>query len=260
MILAIDVGNTNTGWGLYEGRALRHYWRTKTDRQRTADELAVLLSSLLHTVEQDLSVIDGVVIGSVVAPLRLALSELCVNYLGCRPLFVGPQQTGGVELRVKEPRQVGADRIANTIAAYARYRRSVIIVDFGTATNFDVVADDGAFIGGAIAPGVVISTEALYQKAAALPRIDLRRPPSVIGDDTLTNMQSGILFGTAALVDGMVLRIRSELGDPATPAVATGGIAPQIVAETSTIDVVEPHLTLDGLRMIYERCQQPPEH
>ncbi|HEY8449487.1 MAG TPA: type III pantothenate kinase, partial [Bacillota bacterium] len=200
--------------------------------------------------------LDGVVIGSVVPPLRAPLRELCVHYLGCEPLFVGPETTGGLRLDVEDPARVGADRIANAVAAWEKYRRALIVVDFGTATNFDVVSAEGAFIGGAIAPGVIISTEALFQRAAALARIELVRPATAIGKNTITNVQAGILFGAAGQVDGLVERIRAELGEPEAPAIATGGLASLIARESRTVTDVDPFLTLDGLRLIYQRSRR----
>lgn len=253
MLLAVDVGNTNVVWGVYEGSRLLHHWRTQTDRARTTDEHAVLLSSLFQLAGLPLSACTGMVVASVVPPLRAVFAELAAQVLGCPVLFVGPENTGGLRLDVDEPARVGADRIANAVAGWERYRRALIVVDFGTATNFDVVSADGAFVGGAIAPGVLVSLEALFQRAAALPRIDLVRPRSPIGRDTISNMQSGIVFGVAGMVDGLVRRIRDALGDPHAPAIATGGLAPLFAREAETIDEIDPFLTLTGLRIIYER-------
>ncbi|HEX6988780.1 MAG TPA: type III pantothenate kinase [Bacillota bacterium] len=254
MLLAADVGNTNIAWGLYDQRRLVHHWRVHTDRDRTADDWAVLLDGLFRLAGRPLADVSGLAVATVVAPLRTVFSELAQRHLGCPLLFVGPEQTGGLRLDVDDPGRVGADRIANAVAAWERYRRAVIVVDFGTATNFDVVSADGAFIGGAIAPGVLVSLEALFQRAAALPRIDLVRPPSPIGRDTVTNMQSGTVYGVAGLVDGLVQRIRTALGDPQAPAVATGGLSPMLAGEAATIDAVDPFLTLEGIRIIYERA------
>lgn len=255
MLLAVDVGNTNIVWGLYDGDELKHHWRTRTDRSASGDELAMLLASMLSLEGLTFADCSGVVIGSVVPPLRASLRELSVRRLGCEPVFVGPGSSG-VKLDVQDPARVGSDRIANVVAAWDRFRRSLIVVDFGTAINFDVVSDEGAFIGGAIAPGVIISTEALFKQAAALARVELVRPASAIGKDTITNVQAGIIFGAAGLVDGLVSRIREELGDPAVPAVATGGLAPLIASESRTITDVDPYLTLNGLRLIYQRLKK----
>ncbi|MFO7246300.1 MAG: type III pantothenate kinase [Thermaerobacter sp.] len=254
MLLAADVGNTNITWGLFDGQHLACHWRVRTDRQRTADEYAVLLDGLFRVSGQSLAAVTGLAVATVVPPLRAVFSELAARHLNCPVLFVGPDQTGGLRLDVDEPGQVGADRIANAVAAWERYRRAAIVVDFGTATNFDVISADGAFIGGAIAPGVLVSLEALFQRAAALPRIDLVRPPSPIGRNTVTNMQSGTVFGLAAMVDGMIHRIRAALGDPRAPAVATGGLAPLLAREAAAVDEVDPLLTLQGIRIIYERA------
>lgn len=253
MLLAADVGNTNTTWGLFDGPQLLHWWRVQTDRHRMTDEYAVLLDGLFRLAGRSLADVKGLAVATVVPPLRTVFSELAARHLGCRLLFIGPDQTGGLRLDVDDPTRVGADRIANAVAAWERYRRAAIVVDFGTATNFDVISADGAFIGGAIAPGVLVSLEALFQRAAALPRVDLVRPPSPIGRDTTTNMQSGTVFGVAGLVDGLVHRIRTALGDPQAPAIATGGLAPLLAGEAETVDAVDPFLTLDGIRIIYER-------
>lgn len=257
MLLAVDVGNTNIVWGLYEDDELRYHWRTKTDRAMSADELAAQLHNMFQLEGLSFSVCRGVVIGSVVPSLRPALQELSVQRLGCNPFFVSPKTAVGVQLEVVDPERVGSDRIANVVAAWERYKRSLIVVDFGTATNFDVVSSSGAFIGGVIAPGVVISAEALFKQAAALSRVELARPSSVIGKDTVTNVQSGIVLGAASLVDGLIQRIREELDDLSIPAVATGGLAPLIASESRTIAEVDPFLTLNGLRLIYQRFEKP---
>lgn len=252
MLLAVDVGNTNTVMGLYRDRELVQHWRTRTDRDLTADQQAVALDGLFRLRGVLFGDVSDVIVSSVVPPLNSAIADMCRRYLHIDPLFVGPGIRTGIDLRVEEPRAVGADRIVNAVAAYDRHRQAVIVVDFGTATTFDVVSDDGEFLGGAIAPGIMISTEALFRAAAALPRIDIVRPKSAIGRNTVTNMQAGIVFGVAGQVDAIVRRIQRELGRR-TPVIATGGLASLVAEECETITEVDPFLTLTGLRIIYER-------
>lgn len=257
MLLAIDVGNTNTVLGLYRDRDLVHTWRVTTGRDLTADQHAVQLEGLFRLRGVAFADVQDVIVSSVVPPVNSSLAEMSRRYLGIEPLFVGPGIRTGIDVRVEEPKAVGADRIVNAVAAYDRYRQAVVVVDFGTATTFDVIADDGAFLGGAIAPGIMISTEALFRAAAALPRIDIVRPRSAIGKTTVANMQAGIVFGFAGQVDGVVRRIWDELGRT-TPVVATGGLAPLVAGECATISEVDPFLTLTGLRILYERNRGTP--
>jgi len=252
LILVADVGNTNIVIGLYEGRTLKHYWRLSTNRSATSDEYGVLITNLFRMAGVKAEDIEGAILASVVPPLMPTLTEMFRRYIGKETLVVGPGIKTGLNIRYENPRDVGADRIVNAVAGIERYGTPLVIVDFGTATTFDYIDEEGAYIGGAIIPGIAISAEALYQRAAKLPRIELAKPKSVIGRNTVAAMQAGIVFGYAAQVDGLVKRIRREFGtNPRV--VATGGLADLIAGETETIDHVDPSLTLEGLILIYER-------
>ena len=252
MILVADVGNTNIVIGLYEGRTLKHHWRLSTNRSATSDEYGVMITNLFRLAGVRAEDIDGAVLSCVVPPLMPTLTEMFKRYIGRETLVVGPGIKTGLNIRYDTPRDVGADRIVNAVAGIERYGTPLVIVDFGTATTFDYIDESGAYIGGAIIPGVAISAEALYQRAAKLPRIELAKPKSVIGRNTVAAMQAGIVFGYAAQVDGLVKRIRREFGtNPGV--IATGGLAHLIAEESETIDHVDPLLTLEGLMLIYER-------
>ena len=252
MLLAIDVGNTNTVLGLFHDNQLRCDWRVSTTARWTSDELAILLQALFEQGGQHLDEVGEVAISCVVPPILPALENYCRAYLHLDPLIVGPGIKTGMPIRYDDPREVGADRIVDSVAAFTQYGGPVIIVDFGTATTFDVVARDGAYLGGAIAPGIGIATEALFQHAAKLPRVELTRPPHAVGTNTVHSIQSGIIFGFAAQADGLITRIRHELVTPAVT-VATGGLATLIAKESEYIDHVDPLLTLKGLRLVYDR-------
>jgi type III pantothenate kinase len=248
MLLAIDIGNTDINLGVFDGEELRATWHVSTGIHRTVDEYAVLLLNLIPRSPTD---IKGITMCSVVPPLVATFEELCQRYLHTSPLVVGAGVKTGVRIRMDNPREVGADRIVNAAAAHHLYTGPVIITDFGTATTFDVVSREGDYIGGAIATGIGTAAEALFMRAAALPRVELTHPKQVIGTNTIAAMQSGIVFGYVALIEGMVARIQKELGEPAK-VVATGGFAELIAGETTVINVVNRDLTLIGLRLIYQ--------
>ena len=252
MILVFDVGNTNMVLGVYQGEKLLTHWRISSDRQKTSDEFGMLIRSLFDYQGLDMRAIKAVVISSVVPPLNPVLEEMSRRYFQVQRLEVGPGVKTGIALKYENPREVGADRVVNAVAAYERYGGPVIVVDFGTATTFCAISRHGEYLGGAIAPGIGISSEALFQRAAKLPRIELVKPKSVIGRNTVASMQAGIVYGFIGQVDGIVERMKAELG-PDSKVVATGGFAELIAAESRTIDVVDQLLTLEGLRFIYEK-------
>jgi len=250
MLLAVDIGNTNIMLGIFEGMELRATWHMATSIHRMSDEYAALLLNLLHHQGLDAADIKEVALCSVVPPLIATFEKLFQRYFHISPLVVGAGVKTGVRIRMDNPREVGADRIVNAAAAHHLYGGPLIIVDLGTATTFDTVSKEGDYLGGAIAPGIVTAADALFTRAAKLPRVEFVRPKQAIGTDTITAMQSGIVFGYVALVEGIVARIQKELGEK-TKVVATGGYAELIANETSIIDVINPTLTLTGLRLIY---------
>jgi type III pantothenate kinase len=258
MLLAIDVGNSNIVLGVFNGDQLTESWRLQTLRERTSDELGILVTHLFVERRVDKAAIDGIIISSVVPPLTGTMEEMSERYFGRTPLTVDPSINTGMPILYTPVSDVGADRIVNAVAAYETFGKSgptpVIAVDFGTATTFDVISAAGEYVGGVICPGIGISADALFQRAARLPRVDVRKPPSIIGQTTVTSMQAGLFFGYVSMVDGIVQRIRAELpmGDLAA-CVATGGMASVLSHETTAIQHVEPDLTLQGLRLIWAR-------
>ena len=252
MLLAIDAGNTNTVFGVYDGHDLRSQWRTATDADRTADEYAGWLAQLLALESCTLKDIDSVIIASVVPQGLFNLRHLCQRHFGCEPLVVTADLDLGLEVLVDRPGDVGADRLVNAVAAHETYGRPLIIIDFGTATTMDVIDDAGNYIGGIIAPGINLSLEALHRAAAQLPHIAVERPSRVIGGGTIAAMQSGIYWGYVSLIEGLVARIREEFGAP-MGVICTGGYAPLFASGTKVIEHVDPDLTMRGLLAIHRR-------
>ncbi len=255
-LLAIDVGNTNVSLGLFDdvgGRGeLTNHWRIATRREQTSDELTLVLRGLFELPSRDVSEITDVIISSVVPPLLPIWERVCLKLFPSPPQFVGPGIRTGMPVRYENPREVGADRIVNAVAAYDLAQGAVIAVDFGTATTFDCVSGQGEYLGGAIFPGIHISMEALFERASMLHRVEIARPRHVIGRTTTASLQSGLLYGYAGMVDSMVARIRDELGEDAD-VLATGGLAQRIASESQSIRRVEPFLTLEGLRILFEK-------
>jgi len=248
VLLAVDVGNTQTVLGLFDDSRLSEHWRLATERTRTGDELGVLLSGLL-----DVDAVEGICLSSTVPSLVREWERLAERWAEAPLLVVGPGVRTGIPIRYDDPREVGPDRIVNAVAAKERYGAPCIVVDFGTSTNFDVVSPQGEYVGGVLAPGIEISMEALFARAARLVDVDFAEPPSVIGKTTVGGLQSGLVYGFAGQVDGIVARIRDELAAPEAPAIATGGLAELIAPHATTILRVDPFLTLDGLRLVWER-------
>jgi type III pantothenate kinase len=258
MLLAIDVGNTNIVLGVFDGEKLAHSWRLTTLRERTADEVGILLTQLFEHRRLEPSRIDAIVMGSVVPSLTPIMMTMGQRYFGSTPLNVEPGIRTGMPILYENPTEVGADRIVNGVAAYEEYGRSqtraVIVVDFGTATTFDAISAKGEYLGGVICPGIHISAEALAARAARLPKIEVQKPPRVIGRTTADSMRSGLFYGYIGMIEGLVTRMRRELGEPVV-CVATGGLAEAMAPETHLIEDVSPDLTLQGLRIVWERNQ-----
>ncbi|GMV39204.1 MAG: type III pantothenate kinase [Myxococcales bacterium] len=257
MLLVIDVGNTNIVFGVYDQERLVEHWRVETRKNRASDEYGVLLRQMFAWSGVDAGAVSAAIVSCVVPPMIRTLEGTCQRYFGVTPLVVGPGVRTGMPILVENPREVGADRIVNAVAAYEAVRGTCIVVDFGTATTFDAVSEDGKYMGGAIAPGPAVSTDALFHHASKLPRVEVLRPRHVIGRNTVESMQSGIYYGYVALVDGLVERMRAELGVPCR-VLATGGLAGMISEDSQTIDEVLPFLTLEGLRILWERNRPSP--
>ena len=251
MLLALDVGNTHTTIGVFRERQIVRRWRLSTVRDRTVDELGILLRQLCEWAEIPPGEISGVVVGSVVPPLDASLRAAVSTYLHAQPLFVTPGIDSGMPLKVETPLELGADRLCNSVAAFAEYGGPCVVVDFGTATTWDVVSEKGEFLGGVIAPGLEIAAEALFSRAAKLPRIELAAPPRVIGKGTVDSMQAGLVYGYVGLVEGLTKQVLDEMGGGRV--VATGGLAPVIARYTKIFDAVDDDLTLKGLRLLWER-------
>ncbi|MCE7985562.1 MAG: type III pantothenate kinase [Caldilinea sp. CFX5] len=250
MLFCIDIGNTNITLGLYAGETLGPHWRLSTDHDRMPDEFAMQLMALFTYANLSAADVDGIALASVVPPLTGKWVEVCRTYLGCEPLVVDANTTTGIRILYDNPQAVGADRLVDAVAAYRLYGGPACVVDFGTATTFDAITATGDYLGGAIVPGIGISADALFQRAAKLPKVEIARPPTAIGRNTVHAMQSGLLFGYVGLVEGMVARFRNELG-PEMKVIGTGGLANIIAQETTVIEHIAPWLTLDGLRMVY---------
>lgn len=251
MLLTIDIGNTNLTLGLYQGETLGPRWRLATDHDRMPDEYGLQFLGMLTHAGHSPDQLDGICMASVVPPLTGKVVEACQRYMGLDPLVVDAGVKTGVRIRYEDPRAVGADRVVDAAAVQNLYGGPACVVDFGTATTFDAISAEGDYLGGAIAPGIYIAAEALFLRTAKLPRVDLQRPPTAIGRNTVHAMQSGLLFGYVALVEGMVARFRTELGSK-MKVIATGGLAELVAKETAVLEIIAPWLTLDGLRIVWD--------
>jgi type III pantothenate kinase len=259
MLLVIDVGNTNTVLGLYDEEQLQHDWRIRTEIDHTIDEYGMLIYNLYQSSRmkaKEMKAVTAIIISCVVPPMLNILEPLCIKYFNIKPLIVGPGIKTGMPIFYDNPKEVGADRIVNAVAAYNKYRKESIIVDFGTATTFDYVSPKGEYMGGCIAPGIVISSEALFARASKLPRVEFSKPKTIITKDTVSAIQAGIMYGYAGLVDGIVERMKMEVKTKPV-VIATGGLARIVAKEAKSIDKIEEMLTLEGLRLIYELNNKP---
>ncbi len=253
MVLVVDVGNTHIVLGVFEDKKLLASWRLGTNKERTSDELGMLILGLFNHEKLSVDRVKAVIIASVVPPIMYTLEHAIKKYVNIQPMIIGPGTKTGINIRCQNPKEVGADRIVNAVAGFELYGGPLIIVDMGTATTFCAISGKGEYLGGVICPGVKISAEALYQKAAKLPRIDLVKPESVIGKNTVSCMQSGVFYGYVGQVDYIVNRMKNEMNEGNVKVIATGGLSRLIAEESITINAVNPTLTLEGLRLIYER-------
>jgi len=257
MLLAIDIGNTNTVLGLFKDGALVHDWRIRTEVNMTIDEYAITLRSLFSVHEIAVDSVKDVIISCVVPPVLNSTERFCQRFFRTTPLVVGPGIRTGMPIFYDNPKEVGADRIVNAVAAYEQQKTALIVVDFGTATTFDYISERGEYMGGVISPGIMISCEALFQKASKLPRVEIfARPPSIMAKNTIASMNAGIVFGYAGLVEGIISRMKKEVGHDMF-VIATGGLAALIASECKLIDAVDEYLTLNGLRIIFDRNKKP---
>ncbi|MBQ3080314.1 MAG: type III pantothenate kinase [Clostridia bacterium] len=252
MILTMDIGNTNIKCALFDGEIMVNYWRISTNRTMTSDEYGILLVNLFRHKNLEMSIVQGIVISSVVPTINFTIEHMCQSYFGLAPMFVAPGIKTGVHIRYDNPRELGSDRIANAVASYYLYGGPCIFIDFGTATSFGVVSEKGEFLGGAICPGLKVTADAIVERTAKLPRFELIKPPSVIGRNTIANLQSGILYGHIGLVNYLIRKMKEEIGSDCT-VVATGGMAVMIKEDAPEINVLDGLLTLKGLRLIYEK-------
>lgn len=256
MILTLDIGNTNIKTALFDGEEMVKYWRISTNRTLSSDEYGILLCNMFAHEGYEPSCVDGIMMSSVVPSVNFTVDHMCRNYFGMAPMTVAPGVKTGINIRYESPRDLGSDRIANAVAAYELYGGPCITIDFGTATSFGVISGRGEFLGGAICPGLKLAAEALTEHAAKLPRFELAKPETVIGKNTVTNMQSGIVYGYVGQVEYLVRRMKEELGAPEAKVIATGGLALLVSEESDAIDVLDGLLTLKGLRIIYEKNRQ----
>lgn len=252
MILVFDVGNTNIVLGVYEGKNLIHHFRLSTDRNKTSDEYGMLIYNMVKYKGLNINEIEAVVISSVVPSLMYSLQAMSIKYMNIEPLIVGPGIKTGINIQIANPKEVGADRIVNAVSAYRKYGGPLIVVDFGTATTFCAISSEGNYLGGVITPGLKISSDALAQRTAKLPKVELKKPDTVIGKSTVSSMQSGLIYGYVGLVDHLVTKMKSEFKEEVKHVIATGGLSSLIATESTTIDKIDKMLTLDGLRMIYD--------
>lgn len=252
MLLAVDIGNTNIALGVFDGKDLIQHWKIRSEQQKTSDEYEIILLNLLSLAHLEAKNIRSIIISSVVPPLTPVFQSLSQDFLNINPLVVGPGLKTGMSILYENPQEVGADRVVASVAAFDKYRGPAIIVDFGTATTFDVISKDGEYLGGAIAPGIQIAAEALYLKTAKLPRIEIKKPKNAIGRTTVTSMQSGLYFGYIGLISNIIDEISKELGE-GIKIIATGSFASQIYPDLVSIEYLEPYLVLEGLRIIHDR-------